>query len=129
MCLEFDGQCCTSQVEDSLQLYLPSVFPKNQADASLADYWPALKKFGGTDNWPTHSMILPGNIVIENVIALYQCLLFSFQAMKLYSLWNQRPTAFELTKRPLGDSAVQLLDTSRWKLTMLFVCWKPNWHT
>ena len=28
----------------------------------------------------------------------------------------------------LGDFAVQLLDTSGWKLAMLFVYWKPNWH-
>lgn len=61
MCLEFDNQCSTSQVEDSLQLYLPSVFPKSRGDASvLADYWPVLTKFGGSDNWPTHSLILPG---------------------------------------------------------------------
>ncbi len=78
MCLEFDSQCCTSQLEDLLQLYLPSVFPKTQSDASLADYWPVLKKFGGTDNWPTHSVILPGKIEVESFSTFCKCLIFSF---------------------------------------------------
>ena len=78
MCLEFDSQCCTSQLEDLLQLYLPSVFPKTQSDASLADYWPVLKKFGGTDNWPTHSVILPGKIAVESFATFCKCLIFSF---------------------------------------------------
>ena len=61
MCLEFDSQCCTAQVEDSLQLYLPSI--KGREDANLSafeDYWPVLSKFSGTSNWPTSSIILPG---------------------------------------------------------------------
>lgn len=63
MCLEFDSLCSTSQVEDSLQLYLPSGFKKtHEKTFSLSDYWPVLTKFGGTDNWPTHSLILPGTI-------------------------------------------------------------------
>ena len=71
MCLEFDGQCCTTQAEDSLQLYLPSAAAaaatadsKDKADAgpvSLSDYWPVLSRFSGVDNWPTASLILPGN--------------------------------------------------------------------
>lgn len=60
MCLEFDSQCCTSQIEDSLQLHVPTTLPKSHANVSLADYWPVLKKFGGNDNWPSHSILLPG---------------------------------------------------------------------
>ncbi|KAK4016037.1 hypothetical protein OUZ56_031000 [Daphnia magna] len=74
MCLEFDSQCCTSQVEDSLQLHLPTTLPKSHANVSLADYWPLLKKFGGTDNWPSHSMILPGNEVIFSLETASDCI-------------------------------------------------------
>ena len=73
MCLEFDSQCCTTQAEDSLQLYLPSAAAASRdrskgdgADGvagalSLSDYWPVLSRFSGVDNWPTASLILPGN--------------------------------------------------------------------
>ncbi|XP_046440285.1 E3 ubiquitin-protein ligase MYCBP2-like isoform X2 [Daphnia pulex] len=105
MCLEFDGQCCTSQVEDSLQLYLPSVFPKNQADASLADYWPALKKFGGTDNWPTHSMILPGNEVIFSLESASDCI-----RIDKASSWGFRCTVVGYEWQETNN-AIRLLET------------------
>lgn len=85
MCLEFDSQCCTSQVEDSLQLHLPTTLPKSHANVSLADYWPLLKKFGGTDNWPSHSMILPGKSFDENLVVSFLSLFSNYslvQAMK-----------------------------------------------
>jgi len=64
MCLEFDSQCCTSQVEDYLQLFLPSANPKTRGHAfNISDYWPVLRKFSGSDNWPSNSLLLPGKQV------------------------------------------------------------------
>jgi RCR-type E3 ubiquitin transferase len=65
MCLEFDSQCCTAQVEDSLQIYLPSASSRNSEDqSSLSDYWPVSSKFNGANNWPKASLVLPGNEVV-----------------------------------------------------------------
>jgi E3 ubiquitin-protein ligase MYCBP2 len=65
MCLEFDSQCCTTQVEDSLQLYLPSFKGREDSVTNLEDYWPVLSKFSGTSNWPSTSIILPGDVVVR----------------------------------------------------------------
>ena len=59
--MEFDSQCCTTQVEDSLQLYLPSIKGREDSVTALEDYWPVLSKFSGTSNWPSTSIILPGD--------------------------------------------------------------------
>ena len=67
MCLEFDSQCCTAQVEDSLQIYLPSASSRNSGaedQSSLSDYWPVSSKFNGANNWPKASLVLPGNEVV-----------------------------------------------------------------
>ena len=74
MCLEFDSQCCTSQVEDYLQLFLPSANPKSRGHAfNISDYWPVLRKFSGSDNWPSNSLLLPGKQVFKkNSLSYYK---------------------------------------------------------
>lgn len=73
MCLEFDSQCCTSQVEDYLQLFLPSSNPKTRGHAmNISDYWPVLRKFSGSDNWPSNSLILPGKKKMKDLIWFFQ---------------------------------------------------------
>ncbi|ESO93790.1 hypothetical protein LOTGIDRAFT_153260, partial [Lottia gigantea] len=68
--IEFDNQCSTAQPEDSLQLSVPTslgskdltISTKNQDDqSSKPSYWPLLKKFSGTSNWPKQAVILPGH--------------------------------------------------------------------
>lgn len=54
MTLEFDTNCCTSQPEDSLQLYLSSF---------NGQFYPIAKLFGGSRNWPKSILLLPGNCV------------------------------------------------------------------
>lgn len=73
MVLEFDPQCGTAQAEDTLQLYLPafdnSCLSMNctvkesdgDCDKKLT-YWPVLKKFSGTDNWPKQTVVLAGRV-------------------------------------------------------------------
>ncbi len=69
--LEFDPQCGTAQAEDSLQLsipaYRPAGLPAKPAPPAAADapptdapLWPVLKKYHGTNNWPSSALILPG---------------------------------------------------------------------
>ncbi len=72
LALEFDPQSATAQVEDSLQLYVPSRFSGettliktagvtncDDQEVSLT-YWPVLKRFNGHNNWPKQAVILPG---------------------------------------------------------------------
>ena len=71
MVIEFDSQCGTAQAEDTLQLFVPG-YQKFEASASPAPiigeeqetskvaYWPILKKFHGTANWPKMSVVIPG---------------------------------------------------------------------
>ncbi len=67
--LEFDSQCGTAQTEDSLQLYIPTrnaniaqMLTSTQHDslAASAQWWPILRKFHGTNNWPSMAVVLPG---------------------------------------------------------------------
>jgi len=72
MVLEFDPQCGTAQNEDTLQLFVPGYQkgdPTEQQGPIIASedpetpklaYWPILKKFHGTNDWPKHSVIIPG---------------------------------------------------------------------
>lgn len=77
--LEFDPQCATAQVEDSLQLYIPSKsnyggvwlnatqitnVANSSEDEHYLPYWPVFRKFSGQTDWPTTALILPGNEVI-----------------------------------------------------------------
>ncbi|KAL4230611.1 E3 ubiquitin-protein ligase mycbp2 [Mactra antiquata] len=75
MVVEFDPQCGTAQAEDTLQLYVPGYLkqenPVNpvqvtneEQETSKVAYWPILKKFHGTNNWPKFSVVIPGNEVI-----------------------------------------------------------------
>lgn len=78
MTIEFDSSCATAQPEDSLQLYVPSLdnnlLPKPKIDNKIFDlddnespplpYWPVLRKFTSSMQWPTNSVVLPGNEVI-----------------------------------------------------------------
>jgi len=75
MVLEFDPQCGTAQVEDTLQLYIPARHktpsyksPNQEAadddddddDLELSPRWPVYEKFSTKSNWPTMGLILPG---------------------------------------------------------------------
>ena len=77
--MEFDSACCTAQQEDSLQLYIrnpASQQPRNlasplvtsqSANTSLVKsqkYSPVLNKFSGKTNWPSHGVVLPGNVIL-----------------------------------------------------------------
>ena len=79
MSVEFDSACCTAQQEDSLQLYIrnpASQQPRNlasplvtsqSANTSLVKsqkYSPVLNKFSGKTNWPSHGVVLPGNVIL-----------------------------------------------------------------
>ena len=74
MVLEFDPQCGTAQVEDTLQLYVPahravkgftwSTLGPTESDTDQA-WWPVLKKFHGTVNWPALALVLPGKILSQ----------------------------------------------------------------
>ncbi|XP_013400127.1 E3 ubiquitin-protein ligase MYCBP2 [Lingula anatina] len=72
MSLEFAPECGTAQNEDCLQLFIPARYSAKQvaahrqsmADTDLDTYWPVLKKFYGQHNWPSMSIILPGNEVV-----------------------------------------------------------------
>ncbi|KAG8179148.1 hypothetical protein JTE90_015337 [Oedothorax gibbosus] len=79
--LEFDPQCGTAQVEDTLQVYVPSKNNTGQVwlsnaqtinvtgasdsdDDHYTPYWPVFRKFSGKLDWPTTSLLLPGNEVV-----------------------------------------------------------------
>lgn len=90
MSIEFDPACSTSQPEDSLQLYVPSINNKNIRRVAEGDdeapplpYWPILHKFTSSYvyftilisfvylpisnvriQWPPNAIILPGHEVI-----------------------------------------------------------------
>ncbi|KAJ8916891.1 hypothetical protein NQ315_013359 [Exocentrus adspersus] len=72
MSIEFDPACSTTQPEDSLQLYVPAIDYSlhkrfnhaDDTDITDSPYWPVLHKFSGSFQWPTTSVILPGNEVI-----------------------------------------------------------------
>ncbi|XP_052792731.1 E3 ubiquitin-protein ligase MYCBP2-like isoform X2 [Mya arenaria] len=76
MVLEFDPQCGTAQSEDTLQLFVPGyqkgdsgegvgpIITGDDQDTPKTAYWPILRKFHGTRDWPKHSVIIPGNAVI-----------------------------------------------------------------
>lgn len=81
MTLEFDPKCGTAQIEDSLQLYVPSraqapgwgrsMEATGQVDR--AQWWPVLHKFHGSfpGNWPSMAVILPGRhsiLITEHTI-------------------------------------------------------------
>ncbi|XP_033112056.1 E3 ubiquitin-protein ligase MYCBP2-like [Anneissia japonica] len=68
--LEFDQQCGTAQQEDSVQLYIPA---RGQPKPAVKEgdelqpkntHWPVLNRFHGDSNWPTNSVVLPGNEVV-----------------------------------------------------------------
>ena len=72
MVIEFDPQCGTAQPEDTLQLFVPAcrrpdVVPQPSVNlneegepVSKMAYWPIMKKFHGTNNWPKASVVIPG---------------------------------------------------------------------
>ncbi|XP_071950592.1 E3 ubiquitin-protein ligase MYCBP2-like isoform X2 [Antedon mediterranea] len=68
--LEFDQQCGTAQPEDSLQLYIPArgqqkpVVQEGEDIQQINTHWSVLNRFYGDSNWPSNSVILPGNEVI-----------------------------------------------------------------
>ncbi|XP_042905925.1 E3 ubiquitin-protein ligase MYCBP2 isoform X1 [Parasteatoda tepidariorum] len=79
--LEFDPQCGTAQVEDTLQVYIPSknnsgsvwlssaqtinIAGSSESDEDqFAPYWPVFRKFSGNFDWPTTALLLPGNEVV-----------------------------------------------------------------
>ncbi|XP_054723026.1 E3 ubiquitin-protein ligase MYCBP2-like [Uloborus diversus] len=79
--LEFDPQCGTAQVEDTLQIYIPSRNNSGQVWLNSAQtinvtgsqdceedqympYWPVFRKFSGSFDWPTTALLLPGNEVV-----------------------------------------------------------------
>lgn len=92
MSLEFDPACGTAQVEDSLQLYIPTqrsnaagLFwnssynppvphtpPKPTTVNSNSDqfiamdtqWWPVLHRFHGTSQWPNMAVVLPGEQIL-----------------------------------------------------------------
>ncbi|GFY47108.1 hypothetical protein TNIN_284731 [Trichonephila inaurata madagascariensis] len=81
MSLEFDPQCGTAQVEDTLQVYVPSRNNSGQVwlnnaqtinvngapdleDDQYTPYWPVFRKFSGNFDWPTTALLLPGNEVV-----------------------------------------------------------------
>lgn len=72
MVLEFDPQCGTAQVEDTLQLYIPNIGesdisptdPSEEGSTSTQNYWPIWKKFHGSSNWPKTAIVIPGNEVV-----------------------------------------------------------------
>lgn len=72
MVLEFDPQCGTAQVEDTLQLYIPNIGgsditptdPSEEGSTSTQNYWPIWKKFHGASNWPKTAIVIPGNEVV-----------------------------------------------------------------
>ena len=72
MVLEFDPQCGTAQVEDTLQLYVPNsggsevtlTEPSPEEGPSSQNYWPIWKKFHGSSNWPKSAIVIPGNEVV-----------------------------------------------------------------
>ena len=88
--MEFDSACCTAQQEDSLQLYIrnpASQQPRNlasplvtsqSANTSLVKsqkYSPVLNKFNGKTNWPSHGVVLPGNVILFSMETAsgYEC--------------------------------------------------------
>ncbi|XP_035827428.1 E3 ubiquitin-protein ligase MYCBP2 isoform X3 [Aplysia californica] len=81
MVIEFDGQCATSQPEDSLQLYIPAVTSHRSEQGQVGKvitmpmtskvdidpnvtHWPILKKYYGNHEWPKSAVLLPGNEVV-----------------------------------------------------------------
>ncbi|XP_054163108.1 E3 ubiquitin-protein ligase MYCBP2-like [Oppia nitens] len=73
MCIEFDSRCATAQPEDILQMYIPEYrLTKCWESSKTTKYydnnkslWPVLKKFSGkSSNWPTNSVVIPGNEMI-----------------------------------------------------------------
>ena len=82
MSLEFDPQCGTAQVEDTLQVYIPSRNNAGQVwlnsaqtinvnssqeseDDQYTPYWPVFRKFSGSTDWPTTALLLPGRVFIS----------------------------------------------------------------
>ncbi|KAG1690691.1 E3 ubiquitin-protein ligase MYCBP2 [Nymphon striatum] len=74
MTVEFDRKCGTAQMEDSLQLYVPAAGFYNYSQSlnihlecevsNKCPYWPILKRFQGTENWPTLAVVVPGHEII-----------------------------------------------------------------
>ena len=75
MVVEFDPQCGTAQPEDTLQLFVPACrrpdatpppsvnLNEDGEPVSKVAYWPILRKFHGTNNWPKASVVIPGKLV------------------------------------------------------------------
>ncbi|XP_077071828.1 E3 ubiquitin-protein ligase MYCBP2 isoform X16 [Siphateles boraxobius] len=65
--VEFDPQCGTAQPEDVLRLLIPSrsMHFSGLGSKALAhetiNTWTELKKFSGSNGWPTSVLVLPGN--------------------------------------------------------------------
>ena len=77
MSVEFDPLCCTSQQEDTLQLFIrnpaaqrprnlagPLVTSQNVDLVKSQKYSSVLNKFSGKKGWPSHGVVLPGNEVL-----------------------------------------------------------------
>ncbi|XP_035377149.1 E3 ubiquitin-protein ligase MYCBP2 isoform X11 [Electrophorus electricus] len=67
MTIEFDPQCGTAQPEDVLRLLIPSRMLHFSSLGSrplaheIINTWTELKKFSGSNGWPTSILVLPGN--------------------------------------------------------------------
>lgn len=68
MSLEFDPKCGTAQAEDYLHVYCEAMKDtgdrSGDKDKDFDSYWLVLKRFFGSDNWPTGSIVLPGNSLL-----------------------------------------------------------------
>ncbi|KAL5012682.1 hypothetical protein ScPMuIL_011233 [Solemya velum] len=106
MVLEFDPQCGTAQTEDTLQLYLPafdnSCLSMNCKDSDgeyekKPTYWPVLKKFSGTDNWPKQTVVLAGHEVIfsletaSDYVKDEKACFYGFKCAIVGYEWNHKP--------------------------------------
>lgn len=72
MSLEFDPKCGTAQAEDYLHVYCSALRNNDIVQDRSGDkdkgeidsHWLVLKRFSGSDNWPTGSIVLPGNSLL-----------------------------------------------------------------
>ncbi|WAQ99892.1 MYCB2-like protein [Mya arenaria] len=92
MVLEFDPQCGTAQSEDTLQLFVPGyqkgdsgegvgpIITGDDQDTPKTAYWPILRKFHGTRDWPKHSVIIPDYVKDEKACFFgFKCFLVGYE--------------------------------------------------
>lgn len=67
MSLEFDPKSATAQAEDYLHVYCAALRNGDNGlnnDKDVEPYWLVLKRYSGSDNWPNHAIVLPGNSLL-----------------------------------------------------------------